>query len=64
MTGLVDLATFDGDAWGGVRDVLTGIGLHTIAPYDAFMDWAIGPDEEGNWERLGVRMRSDWPPDG
>ncbi|MFJ2814557.1 hypothetical protein [Streptomyces sp. NPDC087294] len=35
-----------GAAWGGLGDVLSGIGQYTITPYDAFMDWAIGPDKE------------------
>lgn len=35
-----------GDAWGGLKDVVTGIGLYTATPYDAAMDWAFGPDKE------------------
>ncbi|MFE9093650.1 hypothetical protein [Streptomyces sp. NPDC007264] len=35
-----------GQAWSGLKDVVTGIGLYTITPYDAFMDWAVGPDKE------------------
>ncbi|MEW2495335.1 hypothetical protein AB0942_17655 [Streptomyces nodosus] len=34
------------DAWGGLKDVVTGIGLYTATPYDAAMDWAFGPDKE------------------
>ncbi|MFF6785596.1 hypothetical protein [Streptomyces sp. NPDC012510] len=60
VTGLVDLATFDGEAWGGVRDVLTGIGLYTISPYDAFMDWAIGPDEESADEVRGKQAAKEF----
>lgn len=44
--GMWDLVTLDGDAWSGLGDVVTGVGLYTLTPYDAFMDWAIGPDEE------------------
>ncbi|MFD8308291.1 hypothetical protein ACFV29_39060 [Streptomyces sp. NPDC059690] len=35
-----------GDAWSGLKDVVTGIGLYTEKPYDAAMDWAFGPDKE------------------
>jgi hypothetical protein len=35
-----------GDAWGGLKDVVTGIGLYTMTPYDAAMDWAFGADKE------------------
>ncbi|MEU6260385.1 hypothetical protein [Streptomyces sp. NPDC047043] len=35
-----------GDAWSGLKDVVTGIGLYTATPYDAAMDWAFGPDKE------------------
>nr|WP_202426467.1 hypothetical protein [Streptomyces sp. HUCO-GS316] len=35
-----------GGAWSGLKDVVTGVGLYTMTPYDAFMDWAIGPDKE------------------
>ncbi|MEV5933992.1 hypothetical protein AB0L56_14935 [Streptomyces sp. NPDC052079] len=44
--GLWALGTGDGEAWSGLKDVATGIGLYTITPYDAFMDWAVGPDKE------------------
>ncbi|MDT0613899.1 hypothetical protein [Streptomyces lancefieldiae] len=44
--GLWDLVTGDSEAWSGLKDVVTGIGLYTMTPYDAFMDWAVGPDEE------------------
>ncbi|QFR00074.1 hypothetical protein F9278_32365 [Streptomyces phaeolivaceus] len=60
VTGLYDLATFDGEAWGGVRDVLTGIGVYTITPYDAFMDWAIGPDEESADEVRGKQAAKEF----
>ncbi|WP_051722531.1 hypothetical protein [Streptomyces albus] len=30
--------------------MLSGIGQYTIAPFDALMDWAIGPDEESETE--------------
>ncbi|MFI1950360.1 hypothetical protein ACH437_00615 [Streptomyces xinghaiensis] len=39
-----------GDAWSHLGDVLSGIGQYTIAPFDALMDWAIGPDEESETE--------------
>ncbi|WP_149552264.1 hypothetical protein [Streptomyces marokkonensis] len=48
--GLWALATGDGEAWSGLKDVVTGIGLYTMTPYDAFMDWAVGPDEESEDE--------------
>ncbi|GHK01041.1 hypothetical protein SY2F82_28380 [Streptomyces sp. Y2F8-2] len=35
-----------GDAWSGLKDVVTGIGLYTASPYDAAMDWAFGPAKE------------------
>jgi hypothetical protein len=44
--GLWSLVTGDDEAWSGLTDAVTGIGLYTMTPYDAFMDWAIGPDEE------------------
>ncbi|MFD7169720.1 scabin-related ADP-ribosyltransferase [Streptomyces violascens] len=31
------------EAWGGIKDVVTGIGLYTAAPYDWVMDHTIGP---------------------
>lgn len=34
------------EAWGGLLDVVTGIGLYTATPYDALMDRAFGPDKE------------------
>ncbi|MFD9968029.1 hypothetical protein ACFWYA_07575 [Streptomyces sp. NPDC059011] len=39
-----------GDAWSHLGDIVSGIGQYTITPYDAFMDWAIGPDEESATE--------------
>ncbi|GGX29056.1 hypothetical protein GCM10010297_58200 [Streptomyces malachitofuscus] len=48
--GLWALGTGDGEAWSGLKDVATGIGLYTITPYDAFMDWAVGPDKESEDE--------------
>ncbi|MEU9066998.1 hypothetical protein AB0D60_08890 [Streptomyces sp. NPDC048306] len=44
--GLWSLVTGDDEAWRGLTDAVTGIGLYTMTPYDALMDWAIGPDEE------------------
>ncbi|GAA2467385.1 EndoU domain-containing protein [Streptomyces mauvecolor] len=31
------------EAWGGIKDAVTGIGLYTAAPYDWVMDHTIGP---------------------
>ncbi|MFE4870078.1 EndoU domain-containing protein [Streptomyces sp. NPDC056682] len=31
------------EAWGGIKDVVTGIGLYTASPYDWVMDHTIGP---------------------
>ncbi|MFJ1529443.1 hypothetical protein ACIOFV_13625 [Streptomyces mirabilis] len=39
-----------GDAWGHLGDVVSGIGQYTAKPYDALMDWAIGPDKESATE--------------
>ncbi|MFJ4931235.1 hypothetical protein [Streptomyces sp. NPDC088736] len=39
-----------GDAWGHLGDVVGGIGQYTAKPYDALMDWAIGPDKESATE--------------
>ncbi|MGW5213819.1 hypothetical protein ACWEQO_22115 [Streptomyces sp. NPDC004051] len=50
VEGLWALASGDGEAWSGLKDVVTGIGLYTMTPYDAFMDWAVGPDEESEDE--------------
>ncbi|MFE1029330.1 hypothetical protein ACFW5I_33105 [Streptomyces sp. NPDC058818] len=44
--GVWALGTGDGEAWSGLKDVVTGIGLYTMKPYDALMDWAVGPDKE------------------
>ncbi|MFE0721023.1 hypothetical protein ACFW23_08730 [Streptomyces rochei] len=46
LEGLWSLVTGDDEAWGGLTDAVTGIGLYTMTPYDAFMDWVIGADEE------------------
>ncbi|MEY7976045.1 hypothetical protein AB8O53_06890 [Streptomyces pilosus] len=48
--GLWALGTGDGEAWRGLKEVVTGIGLYTMTPYDAFMDWAVGPDKESEDE--------------
>ncbi|MEU6553165.1 hypothetical protein ABZ915_23195 [Streptomyces sp. NPDC046915] len=32
-----------GDAWSGLKDIVGGIGLYTMTPYDKLMDWAFGP---------------------
>ncbi|WP_051745252.1 hypothetical protein [Streptomyces yerevanensis] len=34
------------DAWGNLKDVVSGIGQYTMTPYDWVMDHTIGPDEE------------------
>ncbi|MGW7252977.1 hypothetical protein [Streptomyces sp. NPDC054834] len=32
-----------GDAWSGLKDIVGGIGLYTMTPYDKLMDWTFGP---------------------
>ncbi|MFF2652561.1 hypothetical protein [Streptomyces sp. NPDC058045] len=51
LSGLWTMAGGNGgsaasEAWGGLKDVVTGVGLYTLTPYDAAMDWAFGPDQE------------------
>ncbi|MCZ9347082.1 hypothetical protein NGM37_56210, partial [Streptomyces sp. TRM76130] len=58
--GMWDLVTLDGDAWSGLGDVVTGVGLYTLTPYDAFMDWAIGPDEESADEQRAKTAAKDF----
>ncbi|MFF4184793.1 EndoU domain-containing protein [Streptomyces sp. NPDC001691] len=41
---LVGIGGSAGEAWGGLKDVVTGIGLYTASPYDWVMDHTIGPD--------------------
>ncbi|QDL73808.1 hypothetical protein DNK48_35690 [Streptomyces malaysiensis subsp. malaysiensis] len=51
LKGLKTLTGLDGGdaadkAWGHLGDVVGGIGQYTIKPYDAFMDWAFGEDQD------------------
>ncbi|MDG9718721.1 hypothetical protein [Streptomyces sp. DH24] len=51
VVGLWTLAGGNGaeassEAWGGLLDVVQGIGLYTVKPYDALMDSVFGPDKE------------------
>lgn len=49
-----------GDAWSHLGDIVSGIGQYTITPYDAFMDWAIGPDEESATENRQKQAAKDF----
>ncbi|MGW2794501.1 hypothetical protein ACWC9H_31875 [Streptomyces sp. NPDC001251] len=40
---LVGIGGSAGEAWGGIKDVFTGIGLYTETPYNWVMDHTIGP---------------------
>ncbi|MFC7892501.1 hypothetical protein [Streptomyces sp. NPDC057381] len=60
VKGLWSLATGDEETWRGLTDAVTGIGLYTMTPYDAFMDWAIGPDEESEDEVRAKEAAKDF----
>ncbi len=49
-----------GDAWGHLGDVVSGIGQYTAKPYDALMDWAIGPDKESATEVRQKKAAKDF----
>ncbi|MGC4986897.1 hypothetical protein ACLQ18_40920 [Streptomyces sp. DT193] len=49
-----------GDAWGHLGDVVSGIGQYTATPYDALMDWAIGPDKESATEVRQKKAAKDF----
>ncbi|MFD8215931.1 hypothetical protein ACFV2U_19840 [Streptomyces sp. NPDC059697] len=49
-----------GDAWGHLGDVVGGIGQYTAKPYDALMDWAIGPDKESATEVRQKKAAKDF----
>ncbi|MFI5705409.1 EndoU domain-containing protein [Streptomyces xanthochromogenes] len=48
---LVGIGGSASEAWGGLKDVVTGIGLYTITPYDWVMDHTIGPDDPSPGEK-------------
>ncbi|MFE0807229.1 hypothetical protein ACFW4M_06620 [Streptomyces sp. NPDC058794] len=60
VKGLWSLATGDEETWRGLTDAVTGIGLYTMTPYDAFMDWAVGPDEESEDEVRAKEAAKDF----
>ncbi|WP_053752920.1 hypothetical protein [Streptomyces sp. MMG1533] len=49
-----------GDAWGSLKDAVTGIGLYTATPYDWVMDHTIGPDEESADEKRAKQAAKDF----
>ncbi|WJD96320.1 hypothetical protein [Streptomyces antimycoticus] len=59
LTGL-DGGDAAGKAWGHLGDVVGGIGQYTIKPYDAFMDWAFGEDQESPDEARQKQAAKDF----
>ncbi|WP_200259349.1 hypothetical protein [Streptomyces sp. HSG2] len=65
VKGLGTLVGWDGsdaagDAWSHLGDIVSGIGQYTTTPYDAFMDRAIGPDEESATETRQKQAAKDF----
>ncbi|MFD0494767.1 hypothetical protein [Streptomyces rhizosphaericus] len=59
LTGL-DGGDAAGKAWGHLGDVVGGIGQYTIKPYDAFMDWAFGEDQDSPDEARQKQAAKDF----
>ncbi|MFD8460491.1 ICP22 family protein [Streptomyces antimycoticus] len=59
LTGL-DGGDAAGNAWGHLGDVVGGIGQYTIKPYDAFMDWAFGEDQDSPDEARQKQAAKDF----
>lgn len=60
LSGIGALVTLDGDAWSGLGDFFTGIGLYTAAPYDWAMSKAFGPVEESADEKRAKQTVVDF----
>ncbi|WNF01764.1 hypothetical protein PS467_32490 [Streptomyces luomodiensis] len=59
LTGL-DGGDAAGKAWGHLGDVVGGVGQYTIKPYDAFMDWAFGEDQDSPEETRQKQAAKDF----